>query len=54
MEHGGNGGTILRRVLLTPGAPLEGTERLISVCDATQSQRSFDHFQHPFAPLYVL
>lgn len=37
MEHGGNGGTILRRVLLTPGAPPEGTERLISVCDATHS-----------------
>lgn len=37
VEHGGNGGTVLRRVLLTPGAPKDGVERLISVCDATHS-----------------
>ncbi|MBR4866217.1 MAG: right-handed parallel beta-helix repeat-containing protein [Clostridia bacterium] len=39
MEFGGEGGTVLRRVLLTPGEPpVNGApERLISVCDATHS-----------------
>lgn len=39
MEFGGEGGTILRRVLLTPGEPPANgaPERLISVCDATHS-----------------
>ena len=39
MEFGGEGGTVLRRVLLTPGEPPANgaPERLISVCDATHS-----------------
>jgi len=39
MEFTGEGGTVLRRALLTPGMPpvAGGPERLISVCDATHS-----------------